>query len=238
MDAPVSPAPRHTAEKSAPAAPREREPDVSADSGIGVYRKVRQDLIDGSIDPGSLLLETALGSRYGVSRTPVREALNRLEQDGLLERVPRGYRVPVITAEDILELYEARIALEAAAAAAAALRRTDLDLARITHHHERLLEATGTDEAADANAGFHRAVWHAGHNAIVYGLLDRLITQMRLFDRAPTVEPAKRELTHEEHGRLIAAIRDHDADTARREIVEHLGRNRDVRLAALARTLP
>ncbi|MGW5653823.1 GntR family transcriptional regulator [Streptomyces humi] len=232
----MSPAARQPAEKPVPDAPR--EPESAADSGLGMYRQVRQDLIDGTIDPGSLLLETALGSRYGVSRTPVREALNRLEQDGLLERVPRGYRVPVITAEDILELYEARIALEATAAGAAALRRTDLDLARITHHHERLLEATGTEEAADASASFHKAVWHAGHNAIVSGLLDRLITQMRLFDRAPTVEPAKRELTHEEHARLITAIRDHDADAARREIVAHLGRNRDVRLAALARTLP
>ncbi|MFJ3667141.1 GntR family transcriptional regulator [Streptomyces sp. NPDC090106] len=235
----MSPAARHPVEEPAPdASEAQAGPKVSADSGLGMYRQVRQDLIDGTIDPGSLLLETALGSRYGVSRTPVREALNRLEQDGLVERVPRGYRVPVITAEDILELYEARIALEATAASAAALRRTDLDLARITHHHERLMEATGTEEAADASAAFHKAVWHAGHNAIVFGLLDRLITQMRLFDRAPTVEPAKRELTHEEHARLIDAIRDHDADAARREVVAHLGRNRDVRLAALARTLP
>ncbi|MGW0876140.1 GntR family transcriptional regulator [Streptomyces sp. NPDC002740] len=232
----MSPAPKHPAEKSAPEAARERE--VPADSGLGMYRQVRQDLIDGTIDPGSLLLETALGSRYGVSRTPVREALNRLEQDGLLERVPRGYRVPAITAEDILELYEARIALESAAAAAAALRRTDLDLARITHHHDSLSAASETEEAADANAGFHQALWLAGHNSIVSGLLDRLIIQMRLFDRAPTVAPANRDLTHEEHARIIAAIREHDADKARAEVVAHLGRNRDVRLAALARTRP
>ncbi|MEW1721980.1 GntR family transcriptional regulator [Streptomyces sp. NPDC093109] len=221
-----------TAARASTAAP-EREP--AADSGAQQYRQLRKDLVSGAIDPGSLLLETTLSARYGVSRTPIRDALGRLEQDGLVERVARGYRVRVATAEDILEIYEARISLEATAAGSAALRRTELDLARLTHHHQRLLEATEVTDVTSVNACFHEALWLAGHNATVAGLLDRLVTQMRLFDRAPTAAPENRELTHEEHERILRAVREHDPEAARREVAAHLGRNRDVRLAGLAR---
>ncbi|MET8978912.1 GntR family transcriptional regulator [Streptomyces sp. NPDC004539] len=213
---------------------QDREP--LADSGNLYYRLIRKDLVSGAIDPEGLLLETALSTRYGVSRTPVRDALSRLEQDGLVERVARGYRVRAATAEDILEIYEARIALESAAAASAALRRTDLDLARLAHHHQLLAEVSEPGEITAANACFHEALWLSSHNTTIAGLLERLVTQMRLFDRESTSTPENKEITHEEHERILRAVREHDPQTARSELAAHLGRNRDVRLAALART--
>ncbi|PWG13553.1 GntR family transcriptional regulator [Streptomyces sp. V2] len=196
---------------------------------------MREDLLSGALDPGGPLLETALSTRYGVSRTPVRDALGRLEQDGLVERVARGYRVRAVTAEDILEIHEARIALESAAAASAALRRTDLDLARLAHHHRLLAERSEPGEIGAADARFHEALWLSGHNTTIAGLLERLVTQMRLFDREPSA-PGNREITHAEHERILRAVREHDPRAARREVAAHLGRDRDVRLAALART--
>ncbi|MFM9608496.1 GntR family transcriptional regulator [Streptomyces niveiscabiei] len=214
---------------------QEREP--LANSGSLCYRLMREDLVSGALDPGSPLLETALSARYGVSRTPVREALGRLEQDGLVERVARGYRVRAVTAEDILEIHEARIALESAAAASAALRRTDLDLARLAHHHRLLAERSEPGEIGAADARFHEALWLSGHNTTIAGLLERLVTQMRLFDREPpSPAPGTREIAHAEHERILRAVREHDPQAARREVAAHLGRDRDVRLAALART--
>ena len=78
---------------------------------VSCYERIRADILAGRFEAGAALLETVLAGQYGVSRTPVREALARLEQDGLLLRVVRGYRVRSGTAEDVLEIYEARIAL-------------------------------------------------------------------------------------------------------------------------------
>ena len=97
------------------------------------YARLRKDILDGAFAPGTVLLETALSVRYGVSRTPVREALGRLAQDGLIERSTRGFRIKQRNPEEILEIYEARIALESRSAELAARHRTDIDLARMAY---------------------------------------------------------------------------------------------------------
>ncbi|MFC9772619.1 MULTISPECIES: GntR family transcriptional regulator [unclassified Pseudarthrobacter] len=213
-------------------------PPGAAESFTGTpadcYSRLKAELIDHSINRGTVLLETALAKRYGVSRTPVREALTRLEQDGLLERVPRGFRVRDSSSEDIMELYEARIALESAAAASAALRRTDLDLARLAHLGEVLAQQENVQGFSAASASWHQALWASAHNKTLAALLDRVITQMRLFDDAPVGNAWSLEHTVEEHELILEAIRDHDQDGASEALATHLGRTRDLRLAALA----
>src|SRR3954469_2885334 len=103
---------------------------VTVVEGMTVYQRLYGDVVAGEWD-GAPLVELALAEHYGTSRTPVREALRRLEQDGLVERGDRGMRVRTRSPEERLEIYEVRIPLEATAAAAAAERRTDLDLMRI-----------------------------------------------------------------------------------------------------------
>lgn len=217
------------------AVPDDEAAPAGGDASGAHYARVRRDVIEHVFPPGAVLLETTLSARYGVSRTPIREALNRLEHDGLLERVVRGYRVRVATAEDIMELYEARIALESAAAASAALRRTDLDLARLEHLSTLLAAASGVDEVSAVNAQWHRAIWTAAHNSAISGLLDRVMTQMRLFDNGPVGAPESLERTVAEHATIVAALRSNDTEAARLGVTAHLGRTRDLRLATLAR---
>ncbi|WP_072803600.1 GntR family transcriptional regulator [Rhodococcoides yunnanense] len=221
-----------------PSSASEPERPAATDSASLQYARLRAELVDHVFPPGTVLLETMLSARYGVSRTPIRDALTRLEHDGLLERVVRGYRIRVATAEDIMELYEARIALESAAAAAAALRRTELDLARLQHLAELLGEATEIEEITSVNADWHRALWTAAHNSVLTGLLDRVITQMRLFDDSPVGAPPSLEKTVAEHDAILLALRANDAETARTEVIAHLSRTRDIRLAALAQVRP
>ncbi|MGD0557764.1 MAG: GntR family transcriptional regulator [Streptosporangiaceae bacterium] len=199
------------------------------------YEQIRADILAGRFEAGAALLETVMAGQYGVSRTPVREALARLEQDGLLRRVIRGYQVCSGTAEDVLEIYEARIALESGAAFAAARRRTDLDLARLRHLHG------GVSATRDSHSEWHVALWRAAHNATIEFLLTSLTTRLRIYDsgsRPPadeTAAAAEIEASQAEHDKVLAAIVAQDAPAARDALAAHLERSRDLRLAAFAR---
>ncbi|GAB2836638.1 GntR family transcriptional regulator [Actinocorallia aurea] len=198
-----------------------------------IYERLREDVLAGRFPSGAPLLETVLAAQYGVSRTPVREALTRLAQDGLLRRASRGYEVRAGTPEDVLEIYEARIALEGQAAASAAERRTDLDLVRLRHLHE---EASDPATAREANSRWHRALWQAAHNTTIEALLTRLTAQLRIYDRTPHETPEDLTLTREEHTALLDAIAARDPSAARTAATHHLTRSRDLRLQTFART--
>lgn len=206
----------------------------AADSDGRPYRLLRQEILDGAIRPGDLLLETALSTRYEVSRTPIRVALVRLEHDGLVERASRGFRVRVGSAEDVLDIYEARIALESTAAAGAALRRTDLELARLTHLHQ---ESVGADVpvAADLHRQWHEVLWTASHNLAIASTLVRLCSQLTIFDPAPMLQPGSLDAACDEHRHILDAIADRDPDAARDAVAAHLTRTRETRLAVLAK---
>ncbi|HLI39414.1 MAG TPA: GntR family transcriptional regulator, partial [Streptosporangiaceae bacterium] len=148
-----------------------------------LYHLLLEEVLEGDLRPGEVLVESSLGKRFGVSRTPVREALRMLEQDGVLERVNRGMRVRQTSPEEVLEIYGVRTILEAAAARDAATRRTDYDLAIL----DRLFEAMGRartaspQEMATINRSFHRAIWQAARNRTLSDLLERLAVHLRRY---------------------------------------------------------
>lgn len=205
-------------------------------SGGPPYEALRSDVLAGRFAAGELLQEAPLAERYRVSRTPIRESLARLEHDGLVERAGRGYRVKSGTAEDVVEIYEARIALEAQAAASAADRRTELDLARLRHLHHLAGSAADGDQRRAANADWHVALWKAAHNATIAALLTRLTAQLRIYDRGTHETAEDLDLTDQEHAEILAAIEAHDSDRACSTITLHLRRSRDVRIEQFVRT--
>lgn len=211
---------------------------LSVTTSVRAYELLRGDILAGVFEPGATLLETALAERYGISRTPVREALGRLEQDDLLERASRGYRVRSGTPQDVLDIYEARVALEAAAAAAAAARCTDLDLARLLHIHAVTGECTDPAEIRELNSEWHLALWQASHNRTILALLTRLTAQLRIYDRGPheTIEDLRK--TRVEHTQVLAAITSRDPGSARTHLTGHLARSRELRLAQFAQSAP
>lgn len=205
-----------------------------AEAAAQHYRRIRADILDGAFPTGSVLHETALTDRYGVSRTPIREALARLEHDGLLDRAPRGYRVRSGTPEDVLDIYEARIALEAVAAANAATRRTELELARLEGVHA---DASAADDLAVGrrlNSAWHEELWSAAHNGTVRSLLTRLTAQLRIYDSHRTEDQSDLAQSQAEHEQIMDALRRRDPDAARTAITAHLVRSRDLRLRAFA----
>lgn len=198
------------------------------------YLRIRADILSGEFPVGQRLLETSLAARYGVSRTPVREALTALQHEGLIERTEGGFRVRTGTAEDVIEIYEGRIALEPAAAAAAARKRTDLDLIRLESLHRASTEAADALAGHEADAAWHRALWEAAHNQTISSTLERWSAQLRIYDQGPPGRTDDLHLTNAEHAAILDAIRDRDDVAARAAMEAHLIRSRTVRLSALA----
>lgn len=205
------------------------------------YRSLREDIVDGRLAPGEQLTEMQLAARLNVSRTPVREALRRLEQDGLVERAGRGMRVRRRSPEEILEIYEARVVLEAAVARGAAERRTSYDLILLREALERMVAVPRDAEPtafAQANRDFHRIMWHAGHNRTLTDLLDRIAGFLGRYPSTTLTHPGRWEEAIAEHGALLEAIERGDGDAAWKAATDHMTRARDIRLRMFARGEP
>ncbi|WP_197022394.1 GntR family transcriptional regulator [Saccharomonospora piscinae] len=201
-----------------------------------VYEQIRRDIVSRRFSDGEQLVEIVLANRYGTSRTPVREALYRLHAEQLVARHGRGYVVRESSPEEILDIYEVRTTLEGAAAKAAAVRRTDLDLSRLRAAHEAMLQlGTGDGDArAEANRLFHEALWRASHNATVVDLLIRLNTHLIRYPTSTLTFDDRWEVVLAEHARLVELIEQRDAEGARHLAEHHMEGARDVRLRMYA----
>jgi len=197
-----------------------------------VYEQIRQDIVSGRLPAGARLTEAALADEYGVSRTPVREALRRLEQDGLAERGAGGMAVRTRSAEEVLEIYEVRILLEAAAARAAAERSTSLDRMMLQQAHQAMTEMTTEDPeaVAAANRRFHERLWAAGHNTTLIDLLRRLSDHLTRYPTTTLGRPGRWQEVLREHQAMLAAITAGEPETAFELARAHMSRARDLRL--------
>lgn len=197
------------------------------------YERIKQAILDGTFEPGFALVESAVAEWCGVSRTPVREALSRLEQDGLVNRTERGMTVRLRTPEEILDIYEVRIDLETTAARMAAIRHTRLDQVRL----ERLTALAESSDESDGqalavrNREFHRGVWLASHNEALIDLLDRLNLHLLRYPITTLTAPQRWEDALREHRELVAAIVARDSKRAEEVAKHHFIVARDIRLS-------
>jgi DNA-binding GntR family transcriptional regulator len=161
-------------------------------------------------------VEGTLAKSFGVSRTPIREALSQLAYEGLLERHDRAMRVRVLKAEDVLEIYEVRIALERAAARAAADRRTDLDLGRLSRKVEEMqaLDPDDTDQRPKLAHAFHFALWQASHNPTLVETLEGVHLRVMGLSSTTLHYPQRWKVFADECVELLDAIRDRDVTRA------------------------
>lgn len=220
--------PRKVPEPSPKVPEQSRKP---ADATEAQYALLRRQIIEGRFPPGTPLLETVLSAEHGVSRTPMREALHRLAQDGLIERSPRGFQVRVRTPEEIVGIYDARIALESTCASMAAIRRTEFDLARLTHLLAERRLCTDPVGFGKLNNAWHDALRTAAHNTTIQDLLERLDTLLELYRSRRS--PGASDPCVEQHEGVLAAIRDRDADAAQVAMCDHVRILRDRRISTL-----
>ncbi|MUL44326.1 GntR family transcriptional regulator [Streptomonospora sp. PA3] len=205
-------------------------------NATGIYDQLRADILAGAIPLGAPVREVAVAERFGVSRTPVREALRRLQHDRLLEAGPRGglyVRTP--GPEEVMQIYEARILLEAEAARQAAHARGVADLAHLEGLLARDRALADPDDAtrASTNLEFHEALWQATHNPVHTDLLHRLPIHLVSTQHSTLSAPGRWEEALEEHARIVAAVADRDADTAAAVARRHMRTARDIRIRIL-----
>lgn len=200
--------------------------------GKSVYETLRDKIVSGAYAAGDPLFETTLAEEMGVSRTPIREALIHLMNAGLVERNGRAIVVTSPSPEEILEVYEVRIFVEANAARLAAQRHTDLDLNRIIRANEELQKCPKTDPKQQvlANQIFHQQIWLASHNSKIVEILERMSVQFQRYTDSTFQYPGRWKDILVEHTALTEAIAARDADEAARIASEHIDAARTVRL--------
>lgn len=191
-----------------------------------VFTTLRQAILKGELKPGERLMEISLANRLGVSRTPIRETIRKLELEGLVVMVPRkGAHVAKITIQELHDVLEVRRGLEELAIAKACERITDQELEELeasAGRFERLLKAGELLALAEEDVKFHDVIYNATHNRRLIHILNNLREQMYRFRLEYLKEEPARKNLCEEHKLICRALRDRDQEAAHRFICQHI----------------
>ncbi len=195
------------------------------------YERIKGDIVLCALQPGCEVTEAALAARYTLGKAPVRAALMRLGQDGLVQPLARrGYLITPLTIQDVQDLFEFRLLLEPATARMAAGRLGEAGV-------QRLRDLNRTDTALGtafnrSNSLFHAAIAAAAGNRRITEALARLHDQMaRLFHLR--LRDGDQERGHAEHERIIAALASGDGEVAERVAAEHIQNGRQTLMEAI-----
>ena len=190
-----------------------------------LYEGVREKIVSGEIKPGAILTEAELADEYGVSKTPVREALVLLRHEGFLDSMPRiGHVVATFTVQDVLEVFHLRSILEAEAAGLAAERITEDEIGALLENRD---EESALSETADGdgfyerayelNVAFHHLIAQASGNRRLADLVKRLMEDMR---RMLAFDPRFVEPQH--HVEIIEMLKRGDRAEAEEAMRRHV----------------
>ena len=214
--------------------------DPATSQGDGVYVRLLGDLRIGTLPPGSRLLETELAQRLQVSRTPIREAIRRLEADGLVSHLPRvGATVRSLDHSEIMELYEMRLVLEGTAARLAARSATDVEFDELDAINDEMVQADGDGEALfHLNQQFHRILIDAARNRFLVRSVNVVHTTLLILGPSTLNRTDRAQDAVAEHRAITAALRARDGATAEAEMRAHMGAAHRTRLRMLRETEP
>jgi len=182
-----------------------------------VYREVRRAILNGVLQPGQILRQEELARRFGVSRAPLREALPRLEAEGIVVLHPRrGYSVVSLDPDEIEEIFELRTIIEERAAYLAASRRTADDVARLTDLLERMTSIIPADPAdiahwSELNFEFHDCLFAASGKRHFRRLVGSLRAAVEPYIRVEVHMTGELDEAQEEHAQLVEAFAAGDA---------------------------
>lgn len=197
-----------------------------------IFEQLERDILSGNYARGELLTELRLSEELGVSRTPIREAIRRLEQENILEEAGRGVTVVGISKQDMLDMYEIRIRIEGLAAEWAAKRITDEELGQIRDTLELqryYTEKSGShsDQIKNLDSQFHELVYRACGSRALTDTLIGLHKKMTKFRMASVSKQSRALQSVEEHEAILTALSAHDAAAAGEAMTAHVVNARD-----------
>ena len=200
------------------------EDDLLGTRGQNAYRLILSAIREGLYKPGDRLREEEVAARFGMSRTPVREGLGRLQEKGLVEAASgRGLAVATLNMQQVLELYAMREEVEGTAARFAAQHITAVEIDNMERLNDEFLAASGDPMlAAKMNRLFHARLYDAARNRYLQQALDDLQDNIALLANTTFVEPGRTEIAYHEHRAIIASLRGHSVDDAYRTASDHI----------------
>jgi DNA-binding GntR family transcriptional regulator len=206
-----------------PAPGRRNAPQYASRSEL-VYHKLREAIARGELRPGQRVMEVEVAEWLDVSRTPVREALHRLESEGMLALEPRtGLVVASITRQAMLELYVMREVLEGTAARLCARHASDLEIMELEELVSREGRIENDYEALSRhNRLFHEAVHRGAHNRYLERSLAAVNDSMWLLGRSQMLIPERASEARTEHAQIFEAVSRRDADAAEEAARRHV----------------
>lgn len=192
-----------------------------------IVESLKRDLINGTLGADTLIVESQIGARFGVSKTPAREALLRLSEMGFVSVIPgKGYTVTKLSWQQIRDLFEVRLLLESSAIELAATRASAADVA--TLEAAAVAPGRGTlsiEELLVANLTFHRAMWKATRNErlvqMISGVMDDLMRAMHTAMLSEDIDEMVRQHVH-----LTDLIARKQVAEARAAMIEHVDMTR------------
>jgi len=191
-----------------------------------VFETIRNAILSGNLKPGERLMEVQMAESLGVSRTPVREAIRKLELEGLVIMLPRkGAFIADLSVKDLTEVMEIRASLEGLAAGLAAVRidqeeLEDLEVKALKFH--KAIESDDVDSLIHTDLEFHEAIFKASRNERLIQLNNNLREQVERFREIYHKKTNKSKETSKEHYEMVEAISNRDIDKAEKLARRHI----------------
>lgn len=204
-------------------------------SGGAAFDALMAALRDGTYAPGDRLREAEVSARLGLSRTPVREALRRLEAEGIVVHRPRaGATIRRLDQGEVVELYEMRIVLERTAAELGAKHGTEAEFDTLDALNAAIAGADDPARAAALNGDFHRTLYRAGRNRFLLDAARALNNALLLLGPTTYTDPDRIAEVSDQHRAITDALRAGDATAAGAAAEAHLQASLRVRLRGVA----
>lgn len=191
-----------------------------------VFNTLRQAILKGELKPGERLMEIQLAQRLGVSRTPIREAIRKLELEGLVVMIPRkGAEVAKITEKSMQDVLEVRRALEGLAIQLACGRITKEEIGNLEIQGKKFVEAVETGDLvfmAEADEAFHAVIYNATQNDRLISILNNLREQMYRYRVEYIKDTSIHPIILKEHEEIIRTVKKRDEEEAFHAICTHI----------------
>ena len=191
-----------------------------------VFNTLRQAILKGELEPGERLMEIQLAERLGVSRTPIREAIRKLELEGLVHMVPRkGAEVASISEKSLREVLEVRRSLEELAIELACQKITAEQIKELEEAEVQFADAVQKGDAmtiAESDEHYHDVIYQATDNSRLVQILNNLREQMYRYRLEYIKDADKRQILVVEHEHIIRAVQNHNIPEAQQAMREHI----------------